>query len=208
MRSSPMDLDRVADFVAEQMTKMSDRGLGDVQLRSNLAVSTQSLTTARAARNLLTKARRDLAAGRGERAASYIDRALRLPYNETAEAPTAAFEAHMILFTAVSEALEDSTGGEPTWLDAAEATLPQCGEHAREDLLQTLRALDHDYPLSAAERRRIRAIAPGGAHVGGIGDVVHERAGDDEAAHRIVITELLLSTTVYEAELDRRCVAD
>ncbi len=203
-----MDLDRVADFVAEQMTRMSDRGLGDVQLRSNLAVSTQALTTARAARNLLTKARRDLAAGRGERAASYIDRALRLPYNEAAEAPTAAFEAHMILFTAVADALEDSTEGESTWLDAAEATLAQCGEHAREDLLQTLRALDHDYHLSAAERRRIRAIASGGAHVDGIGDVVHERAGDDEAAQRIVITELLLSTTVYEAELDRRCIAD
>ena len=97
MRSAPMDLDRIDGFV-EQITRMSDRGLGDIQVRSNLAVSTQSFTTARAAGNLLAKARRDLVTGPEERAAFYIDRALRLPYNETAEAPTAAFEAHMILF--------------------------------------------------------------------------------------------------------------
>lgn len=207
MRSAALDIDRMTGFVAEQITKMSDRGLGDVQVRTNLAVATQSFTTARAARNLLAKARRDLVTGLEERAASYIDRALRLPYNETAEAPTAAFEAHMILYTSVSDALENSGEGDATWLDAAEATLPQCGENAREDLLQTLRALDHDYRLAPSERRRIRAIAPGNAHGGGIGDVVHDRAGDDEATQRIVITELLLATTAYEVELDRRRTA-
>lgn len=182
---------------------MSDRGLGDVQLKSNLAESERSLTTSRAARNLLTKAKRDLAAGQVERAGSYIDRALQLPNNESELAPTAAHGAHMILFTIVSEALENSDDGDLTWLDAAEATVPQCGEHARKDLLQALRAIDHDYHVTPQERRRIRAIAPTGAHTDGVGDVVRDRAGDDEATQRIVITELLLCTTVYEAELDR-----
>jgi hypothetical protein len=205
MRSLRMDgdVDRVTGFLAEQMASMSDRGLGDVQLRSNLAVSGQSLTMARAARNLLTKARRDLAAGCAERAGGYIDRALRLPYNDAVEASTAMWEAHMILFTVVSEALDASPEGESAWLDAAEAAVPQCGERAREDLLQTLRTLDRDYRLPVSERRRIRVIAPGD----GIGDVVHDRAGDDEATQRVVITELLLATTVYEAELGRLGVA-
>jgi hypothetical protein len=205
MRSLRMDgdVDRVTGFLAEQMASMSDRGLGDVQLRSNLALSGQSLTMARAARNLLTKARRDLAAGRAERAGGYIDRALGLPFNDAVEASTAMWEAHMILFTVVSEALDASPEGESAWLDAAEAAVPQCGELAREDLLQTLRTLDRDYRLPVSERRRIRAIAPGD----GIGDVVHGRAGDDEATQRVVITELLLATTVYEAELGRLGVA-
>jgi hypothetical protein len=161
----------------------------------------------RAARNLLTKARRDFAAGRTERAGAYIDRALGLPYNDAVEASTAMWEAHMILFTAVSEALDASPEGESAWLDAAEAAVPQCGESAREDLLQTLRTLDHDYRLPASERRRIRTIVPGDARGNGIGDVVRDRAGDDEVTQRIVITELLLATTVYEAELGRLGIA-
>jgi len=201
------DVDRVTGFLAEQMASMSDRGLGDIQLRSNLAVSGQSLTMSRAARNLLTKARRDLAAGCAVRASGYIDRALRLPFNDAVEASTAVWEAHMILFTAVSEALEASPEGESAWLDAAEAAVPKCGERAREDLLQALRTLDHDYRLPASERRRVRAIAPGDARGDGVGDVVHDGAGDDEAAQRVVITELLLATTVYEAELGRLGVA-
>src|SRR5450755_3005201 len=164
MRSAQMNLDRATDFLVEEITRMSDRGLGDVQVQSNLAASTQSFTTARGARNLLTKARRELAAGHVERATSYVDRALRLPYNETAEAPTAAFEAHMILFMTVSRALEHSAEGDSTWLAAAEATLTQCGEAAREDLLQTLRALDNDYRLAPSERRRVRTIVLGEAH--------------------------------------------
>lgn len=199
-----MDLDVVTEYLAEQAARMSDRGLGDVEIQSNLASSAQYLATAQGARNLLAKARRDLAAGQVERADSYIDRALRLPFNAAAGAPAAASEAHMILFGILTDALEDSDEGDSTWLDAAEATLPLCGGHAREDLLQTLRAIDHDYGVSSSERRRIRAIAPGGEHADGLGDVMRDRAGDDEAAQRVVIVELLQATIAYEAELDRR----
>src|SRR5437870_3944272 len=98
MRSSAVDLDQMSDLVANEIARMTDRGLGDLQVRSNLAVNAESLATARAAENLLAKARRDLALGRDERAASFIDRALRLPFNEMTEAPAAASEAHMMLF--------------------------------------------------------------------------------------------------------------
>jgi hypothetical protein len=204
MHPSTIDSNVITEYLAEMAARLSDRGLGDVQVQSNLAESARSLTTALAAKNLLTKARRHLATGQVERAGSYLDRALHLPYDETEEAPTAANEAHMLLFTIVSKAMEQSDEGDPTWLDAAEATLPRCGEHAREDLLQTLRVIDHDYGVTPPEQRRIRAIAPSGTHSDGVGDVVRDRAGDDEATQRIVITELLLATTVYEAELDRR----
>jgi hypothetical protein len=208
MRTGAIDMDVMTDYLAKQVARMSDRGLGDLQLQSNLAESAQSLATARGARNLLAKARRDLATSQVEHAALYIDRALRLPFNETAEAPTAAYEAHMILFTIVTDAFENSSEGDSSWLDAAEATLPLCGEHALEDLLQTLRTIDHDCRPAPSERRRIRAIAPGGAHADGVGDVILDRAGDGEAAQRVIITELLLATTDYEAELERRRMTD
>jgi hypothetical protein len=206
MRPSPLDLDVVSDYMVEQLARMSDRGLGAVQLQSNLAASTQSLTTAKAARNLLTKARRDLAAGQLERAAAYIDRALHLPYNDTAEAPTAAYEAHMSLFTIVSDAVEAGDEDDPAWLDAAEAALPRCGEHAREELLQTLRTINHEYELAPSQRRRIRSIAPGDPQ-SDVGDVGGDRAGYDDDVQRTLITELLVATTVYEDELRRRLAA-
>ena len=61
MRPNSKDLDVMAEYLAEQAARMSDRGLGDVEIQSNLASSARSLTTAQGARNLLAKARRDLA---------------------------------------------------------------------------------------------------------------------------------------------------
>lgn len=182
---------------------MTDRGLGDLQVRSNLECSAQSRATAQAAENLLAKARRDLAAGKAERAGSYIDRALRLPFDEMNEAPAASSTAHMMLFSGIAEAVEDSIEDDHAWLGAAEATLRQCGEHAREDLLEILQVLDQDYSLAPVESRWIRSLAMGEHADEEVGDVVLARAGDDEAAQRVVVIELLLALTVFEDELTR-----
>jgi hypothetical protein len=207
MSVSPTGLDRMSDFLVEEMARMVDRGLGDLQVRSNLAWSEESHATSQAAENLLAKARRDLAAGEVERAGSFIDRALRLPFNEMTEAPAALSQAHLMLFSSVSDAFEDSAEDDQAWLDAAEATLRQCGGPAREDLLEILRVLDHDYSLLPVERRRVRALAMGGRAGVAVGDVVHARAGDDREAQRVVVIELLLALTVFEDELARCCGA-
>lgn len=83
----------VASFLADQVATMSDRGLGGIKVQSNIAASGEAMTVSRAAHNLLSKARRDLAAGRSERAAEYVDRALRLPFDTMAEANAAVQEA-------------------------------------------------------------------------------------------------------------------
>jgi hypothetical protein len=197
-----MNMDTSADsltaFLAEHTTRLTHRGLGAIQVRSNLAESAQAMAVSQAARNLLSKARRDLAAGRSDRAAQYIDRALGLPFDEMAEANAAVHGAHMILHMAMTEALETCDEGDATWLDAAETVLPRCGAHAREDLLETLRVIDHDYRIQPAERRRIRRIAPGDGLVNGRGDVMMTRADDDQATQRQVVFELLHAAIDYE----------
>lgn len=193
----------VSDRLTERLARLSDRGLGDVQMRSNFSLNSQAQAVARGARNLLSKARRDLAAGRPERAGSYIDRALALPPDGLIGAPTGVWAAHMILFTTVAEALEAAPEGNSRWLDAAEAALARCGGHAREDLLLTLRSLDLDHHLPPAERRRVRTLTSG--------DGRHERIEEHLAplieggvtVQRAAVIEVLLATTIYEQELAR-----
>lgn len=190
------------DSLVEHTAQLSDRGLGSLQVQSNISQSAHHLAMAQATRNLLIKARRDLASGQIERADSYIVRALRLPHHDESEAPAGVQEAHMMLFTIVADALDESDQDASPWLDTVEAILPQCGETAREGLRWILRTLDHDYRLQPSERRRIRSIAPG-TYSPDDENTFLNQAGNDEAAHRAVITEFLLAADAYETEFNR-----
>src|SRR3712207_2833221 len=131
----------------EQLAAAVDRGLGDLQLQSNLSARALNQASYRAADNLLGKARRALGEGDRDRAARYVEKATRLPFDGVERAHPAVHEAHMLLFSTVTDALESSATSSTGWLDAAEAALAGCGPHAREDLLQTFRAIDNDYAL-------------------------------------------------------------
>jgi hypothetical protein len=205
MSSTPMDYKHASELLAEQMMiEPSERGLGDAQLRSNLATSTQYLALSEGATNLLTKACRDLAAGRPERAASLVDRALRLPRPERDEPRIGAYEAHIILFSRVCDAVEDSEKHDYAWLDAAEAALPRCGDRARQGLLRTLWAIDQDYRLEPAESRRIHALVPHNSDGADLPNTVEDLDDADEATARAAVIELLQATIIYEAELHQR----
>lgn len=188
-------------FLAGEMRRMSDRGLGDLQVRSNLAWHAEAGAVDRAAGNLLAKALKALDAGDQERADQFVDRALQLPFNEREEAETALLCAHMMVFSMVTEAFEASAPGDSRWLDAAEAALERCGPDSREDLLETLRIIAREYAVSPAEKRRVHQVAPGDGLVRGIGDVMASRMGAEAATVRRIVVDLLEAVRAVRDEL-------
>ena len=96
------------DTTSTYLAKESDRGLGDIEFFKHRAISSFSRASSEAARNLLHKAQRALDDDDTERARAYVTRAVQLPFDEAEEVPPVAWEAHMLLFTAVTDALEES----------------------------------------------------------------------------------------------------
>lgn len=134
-----------------------DRPLGDVTLVSNRARSTFSHGLQAAAENLLVKALRAIQAGDSRRAETYVARAVHLDFDDHEEVHPAWLQAHMLLFEAVTDALEECPDDDHSWLDAALAILPECGEYALPELQQVLATIDHDWRLEPRESRRVRA---------------------------------------------------
>jgi hypothetical protein len=189
-----MDLDAVSTLVLERVARAADRGLGDLEVRSNIEGMTFAAIPYRAARNLLLKAGRALAIGDLDRMNRYIDRALELPFDEVEQVNPAVQEAHMGLYSAVTDAVESADEDCSCWLDAAESALAVCGDRSREDLLGILRLVDSEYQLQEKERRRVRKLT---------GDVVDRdvtmtRVDDDRGEQVEVIVELLRTVAVYD----------
>ncbi len=111
--------------------------------------------------NLLDKAAIALRQQDGERADRLVSRAASLPFDEHEESFPAALAVHLRLFSAVVEEMEESDVDDWGWLDAAVEVLRTGDEYARADLRDVLVAVDHDYDLPAAERRRLRAAVAG-----------------------------------------------
>ena len=170
-------------------------------MRSNLLHLSENQAVSNAADNLLVKATRAIASGDRSRAERYVDRALELPWDQMAEAEAAPQAAHMALYRMVTGAIQRSDEGDQSWLDAAEARIPRCGVHAREDLLEVLRVVANDYQVDRDEVRRIRRLAPGDGLVHGTGDIMLTRAGADRATVRVIVLDLLDALVVLEREI-------
>jgi hypothetical protein len=125
--------------------------------RCRIEPCSRSRAGQRAAENLLSKARRALDEHDEDRAAAFIDRAVRLPFDEHERTAPAALAAHMDLFCAVSDAVEHAEPEDSRWLDVAVQVLSGAAEPAACDLRDVLVAIDQDYVLSRTEHRRIRA---------------------------------------------------
>jgi len=139
-----------------------NRPLGEAQRTSNRTESEFSSASAMAADNLLTKAERRLQAGEDEQAAAFVQRALRLPFDKYEEVQPAPWSAHMALFMAISDDLEDSDEGDQRWLDRAETLLSSSGPAAESEIRSVLRSLVSDaYSLSPTETRRLKALTAG-----------------------------------------------
>ncbi len=129
---------------------------GDVDLVSGRTLQPFSIAGREAASNLLRKALRALDDDPG-RARTYVDRAVRLPYDRHEETNPAAMEAHMALFNLVIDVLEDSDETESLWLEAAFAVLATADDAGRCDMRDVLAAIDQDYDLSRVERAALRS---------------------------------------------------
>lgn len=105
--------------------------------------------------NLLAKARRVLLEDR-PRAIAYVERAVRLPVDDAEEAAPAALEAHMLLFSLVTDTLENSEPDDESWLVAAAAVFDLADERSRFEMSDVLLSIENDYQIEARERRRLR----------------------------------------------------
>lgn len=112
------------------------------------------------AANLLNKAMRVLADDR-PRAVGYVERAVRLPFDQVEQAAPAALEAHLALFVLITDTLENSEEGDTRWLDAAITVLDEADEPGRCELRDVLEAVDHDYNVSKVEREWLRGALIG-----------------------------------------------
>jgi hypothetical protein len=146
-------LTRLSEYFAER----ADRPFGDVESMSGRTLQPFSIAGQQAAANLLTKARRALDDHNPDRARAFVDRAVRLPYDDHEKAAPAAIAAQMELFCLVTGTLEQSAVGESSWLEAAITVLADADEAARCDMRDVLTAIDHDYSLTTLERSRIHS---------------------------------------------------
>jgi len=157
-----------------------------------------------AALQLLTAARLDLAAGRTEAAMRGVNRALRLPWDHLTDTDAAVNEAHLMFHRSVTRALEESVVDGSAWLQAVEAALATCGDHARNEMLRTLRVIDRDYGVDDWARQRIRRrLAPGGGEVAGI-DETPGSTSHPESDRRAMVLELLDALNAFEVEFAHR----
>lgn len=146
--------------MSEYLSRLIDRPLGAVEVRSGQTLSPFSSALIAAADNLLDKADRALAAGDVRRATRLIDRAAALPYDEHEECAPAAFAATMLLFGVVTDALEDSDPDDSAWLAAAVQAMAASDGWGRSQLRRTLDAISQDYLIEPAERDEIERAGP------------------------------------------------
>lgn len=158
---APVGEDDIRDRLEDHLRERAARPFGDVEAVSGRALQPFSLAGQRAAENLLTKARRALDKHDKASAATFIDRAVQLPFDEHEQMAPAAFAMHMNLFRAVTDAAEQASPKDSRWLDAAMQVLSRTTVPAACDLRDVLLAIDQDYALSQTEHRRIQAaVAP------------------------------------------------
>jgi hypothetical protein len=184
--------------LTEVLRRAADRPLGDIKLKSNLNERRFEQVAYRAADNLLDKARRAVESGDRVRARTYVERATRLPFDEHEQQHPGLYTAHMLLFSTVTDALEECEPNDSSWLDAALRVLPGVGESARQDLLQTLRVAAQDWGISARQARRVREATAGVDSL----DIMERRVNDDEITQQRVILELLDAVIAYNEAFD------
>ena len=153
--------DSYRDTMSAFLAKESDRGLGNIELFKHRAISSFGRASSEAAQNLLHKAQRALEDDDVERARAYVTRAVQLPFDEAEDVVPAAWEAHMLLFTAVTDALEESDEDDTAWLDAALDVLASAGAVGRSAIAFVLSDISGDFEITRQEEKRIRRAIAG-----------------------------------------------
>jgi hypothetical protein len=138
-----------------------DRPLAEVIRPSNRIGATVSEGLQAAGTNLLDKALAAVVAGDQDRARRYVERAVRLPFDEHEQVGTAWWAASMLMYTVVDEELEACDPGDDSWLTAAESVLVDTEQLVAQALQGTLVSVTESYQLSRRERERCRVATRG-----------------------------------------------
>lgn len=139
------------------LAERSQSPFGELELASGHTAQRFSVAGQQAASNLLVKASRALDGDETERARAYVDRAVRLPYDEHEQSHPVAMEVHMMLFCLVTDVLENADEDDSRWLDAAIRAQTAADEAGRCTMRDVLVAIDNDYRLKGAERASLRS---------------------------------------------------
>ncbi len=144
-----------ASLVRDFSRTRAEHPFGDIEYVSGRTREPFSRALLAAADNLLAKADRALTNGDPDRARHFIDRAAALNYDEYERTAPAAFAARMVLFTAVTDALERSREGDSRWLDAAVEVLSSANGWGKSEMRHTLLTIRQDYIIEPGERDTI-----------------------------------------------------
>lgn len=135
----------------------SSRVFGDVASVSGRTLQPISIGLMTAADNLLAKALREWRSDR-VRAMRYVDRAIKLPFDDHEQHVPVLAAAGVILYDQLVDEVE--AGDDEAWLHAAVAILEKDGP-ARFVLAEQLRVISEDWDIPADHGRIIRAaVAP------------------------------------------------
>jgi hypothetical protein len=127
--------------------------------RLNQATST---AMGQAADNLLDKALARLERADPGAARPYVERALKLPFDDFEEAIPAVWAAHMRLFTAISDDLEGCEEGDHGWLRRAEILIERSSPVAATEVRNCLRSLRVGLvSLSSSETKKLKQLTSG-----------------------------------------------
>lgn len=189
--------DSYRDTTNTYLAKETDRGLGDIEFFKHRALSPFSRASSEAARNLLHKAQRALDDDDTERARAYVMRAMQLPFDEAEEVLPVTWEAHMMLFTAVTDALEESDEDDTAWLDAALDVLASAGRVGRSAMASVLSDVPSDFEVSRQEEKRLRRAIAG---IPPKTEPFERGSSPDEMAEHIL--EVVRTTNAYQDALD------
>lgn len=189
--------DSYRDTTSTYLAKEADRGFGDIAFFKHRATSAFSRASSEAARNLLHKAQRALDDDDTERARAYVMRALQLPFDEAEELLPVAWEAHMLLFTAVTDALEESDEDDTAWLDAALDVLASAGTVGRSAMASVLSDVPSDFEVTRQEEKRLRRAIAG---IPPETEPFDRGSSPDEKAEHVL--EVVRTTNAYQDALD------
>lgn len=133
------------------------------------------------------------------RALRYLHVASKLPFDDNERVLPAAAMADFMLFSMITDELEDCAEGDESWLDAALRVLARAEAGARFHIRDALVSIDQEYDLSTRENRRLRAAVesiPPRPELG-------QRSDLDPRQLHVELALVMESCVAYQEELGR-----
>jgi hypothetical protein len=148
-------VDVLSEPLLDVLGEAIDRPFGAGVVAANLRNFSAYRAKTEGLANLLRKAVRRLADGDVVRAEAFIHRVIAL--TEEGEDPPWG-HAHMLLYGAICDAIDDSDEHDSSWLDRAMTVMPELRGFAELELTYALQGMTQEYRLLKKEYGRIRAV--------------------------------------------------